>query len=500
MKLSRISIGNFFSLLTSITLLMLSCGMNWLPPEPLNNLPPSASAGPDKSVFINEANAITLDGSGSSDPEQDPLTYQWELIFMLQSENGQLVEKQVAAVFEPGEQSGEYIVSPRDSVYFEPGVYYFMLTVDDGYKRSAPDIMRIDVRKPDAWVGNAGDVVLDIVKVASIQEAIDSVDNSVIRYIAVDYGTYNEIVHIRPRINLIGLSVPDVQHNNQPVIASVLAAEEESLVQLDEDAAIENMRLQVLENPALAATTVSAVKITAAGAAVRLCTICSPLRDVPVYSDGIKIENGCSALVKNCVINRVSGEGIEVAGSGSLELEDSLIRSTSGSALYGYGSTLVRVTNSVIYRGGWHGIHVENCSSVIIEHTTFADNAVDGYSGPGNHHSNLLVSGCETVIVKSSLYRLANIPVYGVYLENPAPLLTLDFRYNCLCSLQDTPLFYGGEFPAAQAAAANYTINGGAGLVNPEQNDFNPAAGSPAIGKGENGTNAGINKPLTFNY
>ncbi len=43
--------------------------------EYLVNLPPVANAGTDQTVFVGDT--VTLDGSGSTDVDEDPLTYQW---------------------------------------------------------------------------------------------------------------------------------------------------------------------------------------------------------------------------------------------------------------------------------------------------------------------------------------------------------------------------------------------------------------------------------------
>jgi hypothetical protein len=74
-----------------------------------DNWPPTANAGPDQTVYADAAcmSSVTLEGSGSSDPDGDSLTYSWTGSF--------------------GAVSG---MNPRISLGF--GVHTITLTVSDG--------------------------------------------------------------------------------------------------------------------------------------------------------------------------------------------------------------------------------------------------------------------------------------------------------------------------------------------------------------------------------
>ena len=88
----------------------------------VSNQPPVADAGPDQSVdcALSSGADVTLDGSGSSDPDSDPLTYTWTGAF--------------------GTTSG---VSP--TIIFLPGTYTINLTVIDGNGGTASDQVYITV-------------------------------------------------------------------------------------------------------------------------------------------------------------------------------------------------------------------------------------------------------------------------------------------------------------------------------------------------------------------
>ena len=86
------------------------------------NLRPVANAGPDQTVTVGQS--VTLNGSGSSDPEASPLTYRWSFVSQPAGSVAVLSNPTaVQATFVP-DVEGEYVVQ---------------LVVNDGQLDSTPD-------------------------------------------------------------------------------------------------------------------------------------------------------------------------------------------------------------------------------------------------------------------------------------------------------------------------------------------------------------------------
>jgi len=99
----------------------------------ISNSPPTADAGPDQNKNVNTL--VALDGSGSSDPDADPLTYAWT------QTDGPTVTLSDPTAINP-------TFTPT-----EVGTYGFSLVVNDGALNSAPDMVVITVTRPSGGGG-----------------------------------------------------------------------------------------------------------------------------------------------------------------------------------------------------------------------------------------------------------------------------------------------------------------------------------------------------------
>jgi len=120
---------------------------SWLLQLEASNEPPVADAGDD--VTVDEGTVVVLDGSGSTDPDGDALTYRWEAV----STSGPPITLSSATAVQPSFTA------------FDDGVYTFELTVSDG-SFSATDQVTVTVGNLDPVVdlayqgAPAGDVTL----------------------------------------------------------------------------------------------------------------------------------------------------------------------------------------------------------------------------------------------------------------------------------------------------------------------------------------------------
>ena len=105
---------------------------------PSSNHPPTANAGPDQTVPLNAT--VQLDGSGSSDVDNNPLTYLW--IFNTKPAGSTAV------------LSGANTATPT-FLADVAGAYVFQLVVNDGLVNSASDLVSISTQN-NPPVANAG--------------------------------------------------------------------------------------------------------------------------------------------------------------------------------------------------------------------------------------------------------------------------------------------------------------------------------------------------------
>jgi len=97
----------------------------------VTNRPPVAIAGPDQSVIVGDS--VQLDGSSSYDPEDDPLTYSWDLV-KKPSQSQALLNNpnSIHPTFTP-DKDGEYVIR---------------LIVNDGLDDGEPDEVKVLAKAP----------------------------------------------------------------------------------------------------------------------------------------------------------------------------------------------------------------------------------------------------------------------------------------------------------------------------------------------------------------
>ena len=98
------------------------------------NHPPVANAGPDQTVYV--TNTVTLDGSGSTDVDGNPLTYSWSFVSRPAGS--------AAALSDPTAVNPTFVVDKF-------GDYIVQLIVNDGTVNSAPDTVIISTRIQRRW-------------------------------------------------------------------------------------------------------------------------------------------------------------------------------------------------------------------------------------------------------------------------------------------------------------------------------------------------------------
>jgi PKD repeat protein len=121
--------------------------------DPVPNQPPDANAGPDQTVGI-DANClgnVVLDGSGSTDADDNSLTYSWSI-------GGEVIATGINPTVELG-----------------LGVHTVQLRVNDGAEDSQPDQVVITVEDPIADVTYDGDSLLSTEGAATVDAILTAI-------------------------------------------------------------------------------------------------------------------------------------------------------------------------------------------------------------------------------------------------------------------------------------------------------------------------------------
>lgn len=439
-------------LIAAMTIMIVLEGCDLTPPSPATNnqttvttseapnLPPVADAGEDRSILITDASAVLIDGSGSMDPDDDPLEYTWHVL----GEGVTLSDIQ--------SHSCSFTINLPSS-----GVYYFVLFVDDGTAKSAPSILTITVLPPDGWVDDDyPEDDLESSQFTTVQRAIDTLGNDTC--IVLMPGIYEENVTVDAGVHLFGAVS---QSGDMPEISAPVADTDgtRAVVTLNDDSTLENIVVSCSTSPTTdSLLSIVNVESITSGAVIRNCRIKTAYGYQNHYVDGVTIDSGATLSIGGgSVIENISGEGIVAWQTSNLMIENTRIGHASGSSIYTIQSEQFTLNNCVIHHSGSDGLDLTS-TSVEIDHCTVA------YF----NRAGIKVSGTSEWSLKNTL----------VYSGGAAATI------------------YSGDISIETIDRSNLPNRFSGSDIDPmfldaDNGDFRLHSDSPAIGNGENGSNVG---------
>jgi len=131
-----------------------TASFTWTVTPPAVNTPPVANAGPDQTVAVGDR--VALDGSASSDANEDPLSYSWTFTPDVDSS---------AALSDPTAVGPTFVADLA-------GTYQAVLVVNDGSDDSAPDTVIITAEDVPSIIG-----VFSLSGLETLTGCLDPADN-----------------------------------------------------------------------------------------------------------------------------------------------------------------------------------------------------------------------------------------------------------------------------------------------------------------------------------